>query len=136
LLYIYAIISHLDKWLSVEQELVTYHENKSYTYNLNDIFAMNEYLINHESNTKFWKENKEFIEYLMIIYVLKIYVVRMSELYKKDKKVIASSLRKAGEWLKKYIPNWKSNKILIKYDKFLTNFKFHTGFFWKEIFTR
>jgi hypothetical protein len=136
LLYIYAIISHIDKWLSVEQELVTYYENKSYTYNLNDIFAMNEYLIKHESNTKFWKDNKDFIEYLMIIYVLKIYVVRMLDLYKKDKKIITNSLRKAGEWLKKYIPNWKSNKILIEYDKSLVDFKFHTTFSWKEMFNR
>jgi hypothetical protein len=37
----------------VQKELVVYYDKKSYSYNLNDIFAMNEYLINHESDTKF-----------------------------------------------------------------------------------
>jgi hypothetical protein len=97
---------------------------------------MNEYLINHESDTKFWKDNKEFIEYLMIIYVLKVYLVRMSFLYKKNLEVMSNSLDKADCWLNKYIPNWRTNKILLKYDNFLSKFKFHVSFFSKEIIVR
>jgi glycosyltransferase involved in cell wall biosynthesis len=123
LIYFYSILSHFHKWLSLNIKLVDFHENKSYSYNLADIFTMNEILINEYSKTKFWIENREFLEYLMIIYVLKIFIFRACKIYS-DRKTITNILKKSDNWLKQYIPNWRKNKIFLKCEPQLSNFKF------------
>jgi hypothetical protein len=111
LLLIYTVLEKFHEWTIVDYKGVQYSRNKIYTYNFYDIFEQNDYLIAHYGNTKFWSANSNLIEYLMIMYVFYVFLIRMFHVYS-QRDVRQNAVEKTATWLSKNIPEWRNNKIL------------------------
>lgn len=111
LIFLYDVMRHFKNWLLINGNIVQYVYNNNFTYNLYDIFQMNDLLIKNHSKTAFWKNNKDLIEFLMILYVTRIFLSRIFLSYK-DKHTRKGSLSFSKNWLTINIPNWKNNIIL------------------------
>ncbi|MDR0825738.1 MAG: hypothetical protein LBM72_00555, partial [Mycoplasmataceae bacterium] len=130
LVFIYKVLIHFKKWAVYDSDLITFERSTGFTYNLYDIFQQNQYLIETYSRTKFWKSHQQFIEFLMIMFILTIFLPRIFIQYN-SKEINHIAVEKARNWLEKYIPSWKSNKWLKtsliltpKMSAYLTKFKF------------
>lgn len=109
--FIYKVMLNFKHWVLINAEIVKYFSNNVFTYNLYDIFQMNNLLINNYSRTTFWKQNKDLIEFLMILYVTRIFLPRIFLIHK-DKHIRLGAFNHAKNWLALNIPNWKDNVIL------------------------
>ncbi|OAV63546.1 putative glycosyl transferase [Bacteroidales bacterium Barb6] len=84
LVFIYEAMAKARKWVFIDKQLVSFESNRTYTYNLYDIFEMNDYLINKYQKTMFWKQNKDLIELWMIMFVIQVFIPRIFVSYKSN----------------------------------------------------
>lgn len=109
--FLYKVMMNFDQWVLIKEKIIDYSYNSNFTYNLYDIFQMNNLLIKNYSNTSFWKKNIELIQFLMILYVTRIFLSRIFLVYE-DRNTRKGAINFAKNWLSSNIPNWKTNKIL------------------------
>ena len=109
--FLYKVMLNFKQWLLVNKEIIIYLNNNSFTYNLYDIFQMNNLLIKNYSHTTFWKQNRSVIEFLMILYATRIFLSRIFLSYD-DKYVRKGAMKHSLNWLEMNIPSWQKNPIL------------------------
>jgi hypothetical protein len=109
--FLYQVLLKFKTWIIINQQLIQYSHNTFFTYNLYDIFQANDLLIRHHSNTIFWKKNRSFLEFLIIIYITRIFLPRIFFLYK-DNDVRKGATRYSINWLNMNLPKWQENSIL------------------------
>jgi hypothetical protein len=109
--FLYKVMTSFKEWILINDEIVTYLSNNSFTYNLYDIFQMNDLLFKNYSRTPFWKDNKDLIEFLMILYVTRIFLSRIF-LSHNDKQIRKGAMKFSNNWLELNIPHWRNNPIL------------------------
>jgi glycosyltransferase involved in cell wall biosynthesis len=81
LLFMYQVMSNFKTCVLINKKMTTFVKAQSYTYNLYDIFESNNILLSEYVNTRFYKNHKNLIEYLMIISVLRFFLIRIYESY-------------------------------------------------------
>jgi hypothetical protein len=111
LIFIYQTLISFKKWIIVDSHHAEYERNKSYTYNFYDIFEQNDDLISEYSKTKFWNTNLDLIEYLITVYVIYVFVIRIFHTYS-QRTIQQNAVVKAKSWLNSNFPDWRDNKIL------------------------
>jgi hypothetical protein len=133
LTFLYKIISKFDTFTFLNKQIVDYSKSIDCDTNVYQIFDMiNELVVNyHESN--FWKENKQFVEFLIIYYIICIFLVRTFLTFKgivqRD-----NAITYAEKWLEENFPKWRENRIInntseligTKVIKLINKFKFNT----------
>ncbi len=120
--------------------LVTFADNKKFSYNLYNIFEQSTYLIENKDNFNFLKNNKDnnnYFEYMIIYSILYSFLYKIHQSYWKptsyfSSKIIGKALHTSNIWLTKYIPNWRDNPVITNnlfkqiknLNKYFKDFKF------------
>jgi len=132
--YIPILLCEAAKIGKIDDCLIYYRiRNKSETTTVDsktfDIFKILNILNEYYSNLPYYKDLKEYFEYLIIE---KLTTYNLQQKYNKDKDNARLFINKSFEYLKNWNLNWKKNKIYIKKNKFKTiikNSKFITKLF-------
>ncbi len=101
-------------------KLVTFANNKKYSYNLYNIFEQSTYLIENKDKFNFLKNNKDnniCFEYMIIYSILYSFLYKIHQSYWKltsyfSSNIIGKALHTSNVWLTKYIPDWRKNPVI------------------------
>lgn len=107
-----SVLIKLTKSDMIYEDIVEVKSFKNKFYNLYDLIRQCTILINTYSETDFFKNYQQDIEYQMIRLTLIFFIFNIYNNRSNNKQSTITAIEFAESWLKKHIPDWRANKIL------------------------
>lgn len=111
LVFLVKVFEKFKKWVSIDKNIASFVYSMSFTYNLYDFLEQAEYLLENETESSFWKTNKDQMEYIIIrslIFVFLMRIFKTVDSYVGQNSAIDASLK----LLDSHLPNWRKNSYL------------------------
>lgn len=111
-LYTLKVCKYMKKIKNIDKQLLQVFPQSTINYNIYDIINQNNHIL-ADRNSKFYKANKDDIDYIVIRNCLYTFLARFSvenEWQKNNE--FKRAVNYAKDWLKLCLPDWRNNKIL------------------------
>ena len=111
-LYTLKVCEHIKKIKNIDKQLLQVFPQSNINYNIYDIVNQNNHIL-ADLNSKFYKANKDDIDYTIIRNCLYTFLARFSVENKwQNNNGFKRAVTYANDWLKLHLPDWRNNKIL------------------------